>query len=169
MAPGEPDGRAPRWAWPRALAPWLAPVVAAGSLLGLAPGPGVPGIPYPVVILGPVATFLGGSLIVAAAGPVRRPGAARVVMSVGLILAGLTVVLAGGEAVQVVHAGLRGQTLLALGMLGVGVFAGGRLTGDPPPTDPSAIQRSSTRVAARGTGGTHAHGGDHRGPGQATA
>jgi len=81
------------------------------------------------VILGPVATFLGSSLIVAAAGQVRRPGAARIVMFVGLILAGLTVVLAGGQAVRVVHAGLRGQTLLALGMLGGGMLAGGRLTG----------------------------------------
>lgn len=129
MAPDAPDSRDPRWVWPRALAPWLAPLVAAGYLVGFAPGPGVPGIPYPVVILGPVATFLGGSLIVAAVGEARRSDAARIVMSIGLILAVLPAVLAGGEALRVVHAGLRGQTLLALGLLGGGAFAGGRLTG----------------------------------------
>ena len=105
------------------------PLVAAGYLLRFVPGPGVPGIPYPVVLLGPVATFAGGSLIVAGVGQVRRPAAARIVMVVGLILAGVAVAVAAGEAVRVVHAGLRGQTLLALGMLGGGIFAGGRLTG----------------------------------------
>jgi hypothetical protein len=103
--------------------------VAAVYLVQLAPGPGFDGIPYGLVILGPVATFLVGSFVVAAVGPSHRTSAARFAMVVGLLLAATAVSLAAGQAVRLAHTGLRGQTLLALAMPGGGILAAGRVTG----------------------------------------
>ena len=97
--------------------------------MAFAPGSSYDGIPYGVVILGPVAALVLAALIVAGAGQERRSTAAWVTMLLGAGLATLALTLAAGESGRVLHTGLRGQTLLVLGMLGGGVFAGGRLAG----------------------------------------
>jgi hypothetical protein len=128
-APGAPPSDDRHRPELRALLPWLLPFVAATYLVRFAPGANLDGIPYAVVTLGPVATFLVGSLVVAAIRPPHTAAASRTVIAIGVILAGGAVILAGGEAVHLVHVGLRGQVLLALGVFGGGIVVGGRLAG----------------------------------------
>ena len=111
------------------MAPWLLPLVAAAYLVQFAPGPGFGGIPYGLLVLGPVAVFLVSSVVVASVGLVHRPRVALGFMLAGLLLAGAAVALAGGEAARLVHVDMRGQALLGVAMFGGAILAAGRLTG----------------------------------------
>ena len=112
-----------------ALWPWALPIAAVAVLLALAPAPGVGGLSYPSLILGPLALFIVASLAVGAGGQRRAAGLGRLLAVAGVVLAAVPLLLAGGEAEHLVHVGLRGQELLLLALPGGAIAAGGWLAG----------------------------------------
>jgi hypothetical protein len=126
VAPGR-DRRVPTLA---ELLPWLLPLVAAIYQVRFTPPDSVYGIPYTVVLLGPVATFLCGSLVVAAVRPTHTAAAARAIIATVAIAAGAAAVLLLTKAFPLHHTGLGGSALVTLGVLGGGgIVAGARLAG----------------------------------------
>jgi hypothetical protein len=110
------------------LLPWLLPLVATVYMVRFAPGPSFARLPYGVVLLGPVAVFLGGSTVVAAVREAERTRAARAAMLAGFVLAAVAASLAFLEDAHLGHADGRGQALLVVAMFGGAMLAAGRVT-----------------------------------------
>jgi hypothetical protein len=109
---------------------WLLPIVAAAYLVRIAAAPSIFGIPYSLVILGPVAVFLMVSTAVVAI-PVRnRLQVAVIGILVTLLTAGGAAALALTRFVRVPHLGLGFSALMTLAVLfGGGILAGAILAG----------------------------------------
>jgi hypothetical protein len=128
--PGASSEQRPRGLALSPLLAWLLPIVAALYLMRFAAAPSVFGIPYPLVVLGPVATFLIGSIAVSLIPAAYRPRATTALIALVLAAAAVAALLAVTRIVHLPHSGLGISALVTIGLLyGGGLVAGAGLAG----------------------------------------
>ncbi len=129
MSPGASSEPPPEGFLPRlAGAAWLLPIAAAVYLVRFAAAPPVFSIPYPVVILGPLATFLAASVVVSLIPAFYRPRVAAGIIVLVVVAVAVAGLLAVTRIVRLPHSSLGISALVTIGLLfGGAIVAAARL------------------------------------------